>query len=117
MFSAIAAPRAQLSLVLSSLPLLFVRDVPLAPGAALVILLLLFAVYHAAAASCARRAFYVGRGAGALVLALAARRASAPPRAVGRRGLGAGCRAALPILLFVMLPLLFVLWYWPLCRP
>ena len=64
----------------------------------------------AAAASSARRAFDVGRGAGALVRALAARRASAPPRAVGRRGLGVRRRVALPILPSAMRPLFFVLW-------
>ena len=55
---------------------------------------------RAATASSARRAFDVGRGTGALVLALAFRRAAAaPPRAVGRRGLGARRRVALFFLL------------------
>jgi len=70
-----------------------------------------------AAASSARRAFNAGRGergAGAVALAfrLAAAAAAAAPRAVWRRCLGAGRRAALSLLLLMcaLLPLLFVLW-------
>ena len=67
-----------------------------------------------AAASSARRAFNAGRGErGAGAVALAFRlAAAAAARAVGRRCLGAGRRAALSLLLLMcaLLPLLFVLW-------
>ena len=80
--------------------------VPWAPGVALGIFPCFFS--RAAAASCAPCAFGLSRGADATFLAV--RRAAAPPRAVGLRGLEVGRRVALPILLllFAVLPLFFL---------
>jgi hypothetical protein len=70
-----------------------------------------------AAASCARRAFNAGRverGAGSRALAFRRAADDAAARAVGRRCLGAGHRAALFLLLLMctVLPLLFIFVFW-----